>query len=130
MIHRALKPEQRVGIMFADASAVNQNMLEACGVTSDVPIAYVGMEEHPEFRNILDGSGQFDYDKLEQELVSRARQLVTEHPDLGAILLECSDMPPFAWAIQRAVGLPVYDFITMINWIYQGVVQRPHTGFL
>ena len=59
-----------------------------------------------------------------------AQQLVAEHPDVGAILLECSDMPPFAAAIQRAVGLPVFDFITMINWIYHGVVQRPYEGFL
>ena len=129
MIHRALKPGQRVGILFADASAVNQNMLEFCGITSEMPIAYMGMEEQPEFRSILEGTGAFDYDKMEQELVDRARQLVTEHPDVGAILLECSDMPPFAWAIQREVGLPVFDFITMINWIYQGVLQRPYEGF-
>lgn len=129
MIHRALKPGQRVGILFADASAVNQNMLEACGITPDVPIVYMGMEDQPEFRNILDCTGEFNYDKLEQELVNRTRQLVTEHPDVRAILLECSDMPPFAWAIQRAVGLPVFDFITMINWIYHGVVQRPYEGF-
>jgi Asp/Glu/hydantoin racemase len=129
MIQRALKPEQRLGILFADASAVNRNMLEACGVTSDVPIAYMGMEEQLEFRSILDCTGAFDYDKLEQELVSRARQLVAEYPDVGAILLECSDMPPFAWAIQRAVGLPVFDFITMIRWIYYGIVQRPYEGF-
>ena len=129
MIHRALKPSQRVGILFADASAVNQNMLDACGVTADVPIAYMGMEDQPEFRNILDGTGEFDCDKMEQELAERARALVTKHPDVGAILLECSDMPPFAWAIQRAVRLPVYDFITMINWIYHGLVQRPYAGF-
>lgn len=129
MIHRALKPNQRVGILFANASAVNQNMLDACGVTADVPIAYMGMEDQPEFRNILDTTGEFDCDKLELELAERARALVTKHPDVGAILLECSDMPPFAWAIQRAVRLPVYDFITMINWIYHGLVQRPYAGF-
>jgi len=129
MIHRALKPGGRVGIMFADASAANPNMLEACGVTPDIPIACVGMEDQTTFRSILDGTGAFDHDAMEKELVGRARQLVTEHPDVGAILLECSDMPPFASEIQRAVGLPVFDFITMINWIYHGVVQRPYEGF-
>lgn len=130
IIHRSLRPKERVGIMFADASAVNQNMLEACGVTSEVATAVVGMEDQPEFRNILEGTGGFDYDRMEQELVRRAQQLVAEHPDVGAILLECSDMPPFAWAIQSAVGLPVFDFVSMINWIYHGVVQRPYEGFL
>ena len=129
IISRALKPGQQVGILFADASAVNPNMLEACGVTSNTPVVCMGMEGESEFRSILKCTGEFDYDKLEQELVNRARQLVTEHPDVGAILLECSDMPPFAWAIQCAVRLPVFDFITMINWIHHSVVQRPYEGF-
>ena len=129
MIYRALKPEQQVGILVANAKAVNQTMLEACGITSDIPIAYLGMEDQPEFRNILEYGGQFHYDRFEAELVSRAQQLVAENPNVGAILLECSDLPPFAWSVQRAVKLPVFDFISMINWIYHGVVQRVYGGF-
>ena len=129
MIYRALKPEQQVGILFANAKAVEQTMLEACGITSDMPVAYLGMEEQPEFRNILEYGGQFHYDKFEAEVVSRARQLVAENPNVGAILLECSDLPPFARSVQEAVKLPVFDFISMINWIYHGVVQRSYSGF-
>ncbi len=129
MIYRSLKPEQLVGILFANAKAVNQTMLEACGITSDIPVAYLGMEDQPEFRNILEYGGQFHYDKFEAEVVSRARQLVAENPDVGAILLECSDLPPFARSVQEVVKLPVFDFISMINWIYHGVVQRSYNGF-
>jgi hypothetical protein len=129
MIYRALKPEQQVGILVANAKAVNQTMLEACGITSDIPIAYLGMEDQPEFRNILEYGGQFHYDRFEAEVVSRAQQLVAGNPNVGAILLECSDLPPFAWSVQRAVKLPVFDFISMINWIYHGVVQRVYGGF-
>lgn len=129
MICRALKPEQQVGILVANAKAVSQTMLEACGITSDIPIAYLGMEDQPEFRNILEYGGQFHYDRFEAEVVSRAQQLVAENPNVGAILLECSDLPPFAWSVQRAVKLPVFDFMSMINWIYHGVVQRVYSGF-
>ena len=72
--------------------------------------------------------GEFDYDRLEAEVVASAMQLVTRCPDVGAILLECSDLPPFAAAIQRAVRLPVFDFITMINWVYQAVAQQEYEG--
>ena len=129
MIYRALRPDQQVGILVANAKAVNQTMLEACGITSDIPVAYLGMEDQPEFRNILEYGGQFHYDKFEAEVVSRAQQFVAENPDVGAILLECSDLPPIAWSVQRAVKLPVFDFISMINWIYHGVVQRVYSGF-
>ncbi|GAH78122.1 unnamed protein product, partial [marine sediment metagenome] len=65
----------------------------------------------------------------EQELVDFSKQVVNENPDIGALLLECSDMPPYARAIQEAVRLPVFDFTTMINWIYNAVVRRPFAGF-
>ncbi len=130
MIQRSLRPGQRVGILCADASALSYKTLENCGVSADAPLAIAGMEDQPEFRSILDGRGEFDVDRLEQELVQRARELVAGHPDTGAILLECSDMPPFAHAIQRAVRLPVFDFITMIDWIYHGVVQQQYRGFI
>ena len=87
-----------------------------------------GRDDQPQFANILHSRGQFDYDGLEAEVVEGARRLVAQHPDIGALLLECSDMPPFAAAVQRAVRLPVFDFITMIRWIYSAVVQKPYEG--
>ncbi len=43
------------------------------------------------------------------------RELVEKRPEAGAILLQCSDLPPFAWPIQNATGLPVYDMNTLID---------------
>jgi hypothetical protein len=55
---------------------------------------------------------------------------VKQHPEVGAILLECSDMPPYAWAVQNAVQLPVFDFISLINWVETAVVRRPFGGYI
>jgi hypothetical protein len=129
IIHQALKPDQTVGILVANAQALNPKMLEVCGITPEMPVCVLGMEEQPEFRNIFEYGGQFDYDGFEKELVNKAEQLVEENPNVGAILLECSDMPPFSKSVQRAVKLPVWDFITMINWIYAGFIQRTYKGF-
>lgn len=64
------------------------------------------------------------------ELVSIAKNMVRDHPDIGAILLECTDMPPHAADIQRAVNLPVFDSVTMIKFIKNVVCQQPYYGFL
>lgn len=128
IIIRSLKRNQKVGIVCADATALRPRTLESCGVTPDIPIAVVGMEDQPEFNAILQCRGEFDYDRVEQEVVERARDLVAENPDVGAVLLECSDMPPFAAAVQAAVQMPVFDFITMINWVHGALVQRPYEG--
>jgi hypothetical protein len=39
-------------------------------------------------------------------------------------------MPPYAKAVQDATGLPVWDFITLIDWIHDGVVKRRFEGFV
>lgn len=130
MIHHGLKPNQRIGILCADGPALTPSILAACGVSPEIPVTVVGLERQPEFSKITYSRGEFEVERIEQEVIESARQLVRDHPDTGAILLECSDMPPFAWAVQRAVRLPVFDFITMINWIHQAVVQRPYEGIL
>ncbi|MDF9445418.1 aspartate/glutamate racemase family protein, partial [Limosilactobacillus mucosae] len=62
-------------------------------------------------------------------LMQKAQAVVANHPEVGAILLECSDLPPYAAAIQAAAKRPVFDFITLINWLHQSVCQKPYSGF-
>lgn len=130
MIHRSLKSRQRIGILCADGPSFTQSLLQSCGVTTDIPIVVKGLENEPEFSKITYSKGDFDYDRIEEEVVQAALSLKEEHADLGAILLECSDMPPFAHAVQRVVHLPVFDFISMINWVHHAVAQMPYTGII
>jgi hypothetical protein len=71
-----------------------------------------------------------DVAKVEAEVVDVARRLVENHPDIGALVFECSDLPPFASAVQAAVELPIFDFISLINMIYTVVVKQPYPGFM
>ena len=130
IIRRGLKPNQKVGVICGDADALTSKLLSQCGVDDLSDIVIAGAQDLPEFQNIEQSTGHFNSYKLEQQLVNLARQLVSNNPDIGAILLECSDMPPYAWAIQNAVRLPVFDFITLINWVYDAVVRRPFAGFI
>jgi len=63
-------------------------------------------------------------------VVSTAKTMVKDHPDIGAIVLECSDLPPYAHAVQAAVQRPVFDFFTMIQYIHTSLVRTPFTGFM
>jgi len=130
IIRRGLKPNQKVGIICADADGLTPELLSQCGVDDLSDIVIAGAQDLPEFQNIEQSTGHFNSYKLEQQLVGLAKQLVSNNPDVGAILLECSDMPPYAWAIQNAVRLPAFDFITLINWVYNAVVRRPIAGFI
>jgi len=128
MISRALKPSQKVAIICYNGPVLESApALENCGIDRS-KIIIVGAESL--FTRLLRKPGRFSPKKLEQGLVELAKQMVSENLDIGAILLECSDMPPYACAIQEAVRLPVFDFTTLINWVYNAVVRHPFTGYM
>ena len=63
--------------------------------------------------------------ELEQELVETAKELISKHPNVGAIILECTQFPPFAKSIQEAMHVPVYDVVTLGKWFYSGLARQP-----
>ena len=122
---------KKVGIITANASCLTEKHLENTGVTQDCPIAIAGMESQPEFKSaILEEKGTLDTVKIENEVIGVAQQLAHDNPEIGSILLECSDLPPYAAAVQDAVNLPIFDFITMINYIHSSLARMPFKGFM
>lgn len=130
LIKRGLKPGQKVGIMCGHAGSLTPRLLSQCGVDDSSDVAIIGAQDLPEFKNILEGTGHFNGYKLQEEFVELAKQFVSNNREIGAILFECSALPPFAWAVQNAVKLPVFDFSTLINWVHNAVVRRPLAGFI
>jgi aspartate/glutamate racemase len=119
----------RVGLITANASRLTSRHFAACNVPEGVPLAIAGMESQTEFREaILEERGTLDSAAIELEVTEVAKRLVDENPDVSSILLECSDLPPYAHAVQAATGRPVFDFITMINYVQQSVARRPYFG--
>lgn len=130
LLLRSLKPRQKLGVLCASAPSLTPETLRQCGVDDASRLVIYGAEELSEFQNILRKTGRLNSAKLQEQLVERATRLVRENADVGALLLECADMPPYAWAIQNATRLPVFDWTTMVNWVHDAVVRRPFAGFM
>lgn len=124
-----LKSHERIGVLTASAGDLTPALLAACGVADPGRLVVRDLGSGPEFSAIIEGRGEFDNAVVRAEVVAAARDLVQEG-DIGAIILECSDMPPYAADVQAATGLPVFDFVTLIRWLASAVSQRPYTGFL
>jgi Asp/Glu/hydantoin racemase len=77
---------------------------------------------------VIEETGVLDSGRVESEAVSVARKIVEDEPDVGALLLECSCLPPYGRTIQEAVGLPVFDYVTMINYVHSALVKRRFEG--
>ncbi|MFZ5780811.1 MAG: aspartate/glutamate racemase family protein [Pseudomonadota bacterium] len=123
-VQATLPPGRRVGIVTVSAGSLTPAHLEGAGVPADAPIA--GTEDGREFfRVLIKGEKQdLDIDLARRDIVEAGRDLVARHPEVGAIVLECTNMPPYAAALQEAVGLPVYDIYSMITWFHAGLRPR------
>lgn len=130
MVYNMIKPSQKVGIMTVNKSTLSQKIIEGAGC-SHIPKAIIGMENEEEFTNmILEDRLEMDVDKCRAEHVKIAKQLIEENPDVGAIVLECTNMPPYSNAIQKATGLPVFDIVTMVNFVYHALVKKEYFGIM
>jgi len=128
-IQASLQPEQKLLVIAAVGSAITAKVYEECAITDTKRLLIEQAFDVPEFKAMLSPEG-FNPARLESELASFARNLAEKHPEAGAILLQCSDLPPFAWAIQNATGLPVYDMNTLIGWVHAAAVRRPYDGII
>ena len=121
----------KVGIVTADSKSLNVDLLAAVGVTDPKNLVIGGLENSPEFyRFAIEETGSLDAAAVEQEVVTVARNMVADNPQVRALLLECSLLPPYAAAVQAAVNLPVFDYITMINYVFGAVVKQEYRGFM
>lgn len=128
VIKSGFAQEGSIAVFCADGSSLNDALLANVGSDmSRLVVQNVGSLES--FAPIRWGYHELDNGKLTDDLCTLARGLCSEHPEVKAILLECSDLPPYAAAIQKATGLPVFDFITLANWVASAVVQKTYTGW-
>ncbi|TIP07898.1 MAG: hypothetical protein E5X73_34590 [Mesorhizobium sp.] len=130
-LERVLPQGKALGIVTARASSLTPDLLKVAGLPCNSErVAIAGLEDCPVFAGTwLTMSRDFDYDAVEKEIVGAAVNLLARRPDIGTLLLECSELPPFAAAVQRATHLPVYDFTSMIEFFAHGLVRRPFSGF-
>jgi hypothetical protein len=129
-IRRILGPDDQIGIITANALHLTSRHLQLAGLEDVEAAKIIGLEARPAFREaIFGGSGNFAYRAVEEEVVAAAREVVQGKGRVKAILLECSNLPPYAAAVQEAVGLPVFDFNTMIHQVYRAIRQLPYPGF-
>jgi hypothetical protein len=121
----------KVGIITADATSLTADLLAAVGVSDTTNLVIGGLEDRQQFYQFaIEETGSLDAEAVEKEVVTVARNIVADNPQVRALLLECSLLPPYGAAVQAAVNLPVFDYITMINFVYTAVVKQQYSGFM
>jgi hypothetical protein len=123
IVQHLIPTGKRVGILTYNGEVLNGRYFDAVGIPHDTPVA--GMPQDSEFvRWIKRGDNTVTYETLRSEVLDVARRVVERHPDIGALVSECTNLAPFSADISDAVGLPVYDTVSLVNWFQAGLRPR------
>jgi len=119
VVLRMLGQGAAVGIVTADRRHLTWDHLEQAGITRSMPVFVTGIEDAGEFQKVRrDPDAVLDVEKFKAEVIDTVRQLVSQHPAIRAIVLECTDLPPCSEALRRELGIPVFDYVTLLNWVH------------
>ncbi|MFT4102768.1 MAG: aspartate/glutamate racemase family protein [Burkholderiaceae bacterium] len=122
-VERCLAPGARCGVITIDAASLTPAHLRAVGAAPDTPT--VGMPSDGAFHEaILGDRAALDGQASRAELLDAGRRLRERHPKVRAIVLECTNMPPYQAALQSALGCPVYDVNSLLAWFWAGLAPR------
>ena len=121
-LQAALGAPGRVGIVTVDAHALGPAHLEGAGAEPGTPVE--GLAAGCAFqRALLDDAPAFDPADAEAATVAAAQNLLRRHPAIEALVLECTNMPPYADAVRRATGRAVHDVTTLLAERFPPVAQ-------
>jgi hypothetical protein len=126
MVHAMIRSDAKVGLLVARKQSLTSRHLAAIG-GEFVPVCVAGMDDQPEFREVmLQGRrDELDVGRLEREVMSQVTTLAAGNPDLGALIIECTDLAPFAHAIQARLGVPVFDIVTLTQMVHRSLTRQP-----
>ncbi len=126
-VQKLLPPDQQVGVITISRESLTTDHLAAAGAPQDTPV--VGTDNGREFtRVILEDEAQMNVDACRQDLLDAGAQLVREHPQVGAVVLECTNMGPYAADLRQTLGLPIFSIITFVSWFQSGLLPRRFSG--
>ena len=115
-------PKSEICILTANAGALRPEHLSSVGIERTEGLYILGLEQCEEWmRMFAEPDAEIDLAAIEHEVLGTALRALEQHPGIRAFVLECTDLPPYAAAIRRHSGLPVFDFISMVNYLHSSL---------
>lgn len=118
-----LPTAKRAGVITFNADTLGPKHLAAVGAPADTPI--VGIDpKSPMFADIMGQGRPTTTAEREATSLAAADSLQSRIPNLGAVVVECTNIAPYSAAIARRLRVPVFDTIALVEWLATAV--RPH----
>ena len=123
LLHIGKLAGRKRGVITASAMNLTPAHFTAVGARADTPV--VGLPEDGSFAATFLRNGlTLDREAVEREVVAAGRELLEKHPAVDTVVLECTNLPPYKQALEKALGLPVLDVLDLLKDFYREVSAR------
>lgn len=111
---RQLPSDAKLAVITADSTLFGDDLLGDCSASDRVRVVVGGVEGGKLLRNeMMRPPPPTEDADIEADVVARIDQLRAAHPEVAALLFECTAFPRVTPSVRRRVGLPIYDITTL-----------------
>jgi aspartate/glutamate racemase len=123
LVQAMLPPGKKAVVLTISKATLTEAHLRAANVPAGTPV--YGTDAGRVFtRDILGDAAEIDFAACRQDMLDAADQIMANEPDAGAIVLECTNMVPYAADVRKRTGLPVYSIESFVTWFQAGLMPR------
>ena len=110
---------KKILVLTANSDTLTKQHIDSiCGNTDAISYDLVGTQHKANFTNFtVQNWDSVDTELCEAEIIETIDEAM-EKENYAAILLECTNMPPYRNTIRERYNLPVFDFVSLINFIH------------
>jgi phosphohistidine swiveling domain-containing protein len=120
MVARVLPKGKRPGILTFSAESLTMHHLAAVGIDPDTPV--VGLPQRRRFSaRSAKATIPFRSRCSKNEVLDTAERMLEDDPSIGAIVCECTNITPYSYEINRRLGVPVFDMVTLVHWFHRAL---------
>lgn len=110
----------RPAILTISSENLTRAHLDAAGCPPDIPIGAPEPDSHF-CTQILGNRTTMDKAIARQDVIAAARKLMDCHEGIGALILECTNMPPYASDLAELFRIPILSLPSLLPYCQSGL---------
>ena len=120
LVSLMIKNDQYIMIVTADKKHLTEEHFVNAGITKKINYVIAGLDNSEEFQKVNSNpNAELNVEKFSKEVLSIIKKTISSNCNIGAVVMECTDLPPFSDAVRKKFNLPVFDIVTLVNMVYE-----------
>ena len=122
IISKIISPDKSIGIITGHSKLLQPHHIQSDSLDQGVLLVIQGMEDEAHFSEVvIQRQAETNVYLMERDVFSAVDKLLAKENNIGAILLECSNLCPFAYAVTKKYKFPIFSINTAIEFIHQSI---------